>query len=227
VQGVLRRISEEQRRYADAKRRRIAGRPHDRLDLEQSHFSDSIVISRAVTPGSPYAELEPALTLHLVSSVARDLLTQGIFTRGGVAIGWTYHQENVLFGAGIIRAYQLENRLARVPRIIVADQLASLLAPSDRHTYMKRDSDGVWFLNVLKGFLYSSQAAQSAADSFRDVGKFIRNGLIDAFSSNAELVAKYRWLAQQFNDEVAENNGWPGFDTIAPIDLDEPAPPGE
>lgn len=99
---------------------------------------------------------------HLCESIERlamRLLSDGFFVRGAIAKGSLYHDEKMVFGRALIDAYTLEQKVARYPRIVLADAtLNDLLAYREKapsFTYfsvdetIKRDSDGVVYLHIL------------------------------------------------------------------------------
>lgn len=91
----------------------------------------------------------------------------GICLRGGLALGkmyWNPEKPNITLGTGWINAYKLENEVATYPRIVVEEALYNSLrdereppypfgsSPSYRDSikdYIKRDADGVYFLDLL------------------------------------------------------------------------------
>ncbi len=93
--------------------------PNDRYEYEKEYepkvttFSDSIVIS----------EREDCCTLaEFINNLAYlqfELLLKGITVRGGVDLGYIYQDEFMVFGDGLIRAFELEHTRAIVPRIAI------------------------------------------------------------------------------------------------------------
>jgi hypothetical protein len=78
-----------------------------------STFSDNIVVSTiADSVAVPYF-LRSIATLQLMTA------SMGFLLRGGVAEGDIIHDEEVVFGPALIRAYELESRIAMFPRIVV------------------------------------------------------------------------------------------------------------
>lgn len=76
-------------------------------------FSDSIVISQ------PIAEVNYLLFINLIAQLQYGLFTKGILIRGGISCGKLYHDENYLFGKGLIKAYLFESSYADYPRIVI------------------------------------------------------------------------------------------------------------
>lgn len=76
-------------------------------------FSDSIVISQPIT------ELDYPLFIELIAQLQYGLFSKGILVRGGISYGKLYHDENYLFGEGLIKSYLFESKYADYPRILV------------------------------------------------------------------------------------------------------------
>ncbi len=122
------------------------------LDVQWSAFSDTIVIS---VPETRMAGLYAAVVG--TQRLCQRLLEVGALSRGGIVIGPLYHKDGVVFGEAMIEAYQIEQYVARVPRIAVSPELAAewkacfgrpggLVALKD---VIKRDADGVWFIDLF------------------------------------------------------------------------------
>lgn len=185
---------------------------HDLLTpkAQATAFSDCIVISDLNRPA------EVSCLLSSVASLSGTLLRYRIPCRGGVATGLTLHSEHVVCGMGLISAYTLEHDAAIYPRIVVQDNLlqhaTGFLAPR-----LKRDSDGLWFIDVFKElrqpedlttFIRDQSLATSVA-TVPDVAAFrtIRKFIVAALEENQGKLrkhTKYRWLANQFNEAVTD-----------------------
>lgn len=105
-------------------------------ELEVSVFSDSVVISGA--EGQLFTVIWTCVGLQ-----AR-LLALGVLTRGGISHGPTHHKEDVLYGEGMIKAYDLESKAAIYPRVLVDPALVSDLAEVHRLMLLSLDVDGLW-----------------------------------------------------------------------------------
>ena len=113
----------------------IAGDPQTaQKELEASVFSDSIVISGATS------ELHAVIWTCL--GLQTRLLAFGVLTRGGISRGPTHHKEDVLFGEGMIKAYDLESKAAIYPRVVVDPQLVSEFPEVQRLMLLNLDVDG-------------------------------------------------------------------------------------
>jgi hypothetical protein len=90
---------------------RIIG-PNEQLDLRFSSFSDCIVLS------APVGGLTLAAFKALLSDYQLYSAHHGFLTRGAITVGEICHDKQTVFGPALNRAYELESKVAKYPRII-------------------------------------------------------------------------------------------------------------
>ena len=122
-----------------------------------STFSDHIVISypveRIKMGDNGFGEIVVIGQLHrYISVIAASALKIGFLVRGGIARGRLHHANGVVFGEAMVRAYQLESKVAVYPRVVVADEL--IQGPEAKYgPWLRRDFDGLfcvdYFFNVI------------------------------------------------------------------------------
>jgi len=187
-------------------------------------FSDSVVISE----GGPFGT---AGVLATVMVLAGELLKKGILCRGGIAVGRTYHANGVVFGEGLLRAYDLERTVANTARIVVDDHVAPSIffLIDDPIPHLKRDQDGRLVVNV---FNYFWEAAEIETQK-GDVGEYLpgavdvvglsqaRQGLEAALRrarsvGRTDIVEKVVWIINEFNETI---DAFPDIQ-IPPIDVE-------
>lgn len=188
-----------------------------RLRMQMTQFSDNVVMSKPINTEEPKIAAE--IVVHLVSDFAARLLRAGVLVRGGIAKGWLYHEGNVLFGEGLVTAYELESGVARMPRIVVADDVVAPMSKFDKENKLLQDSDGFWFINVFSELWYGDQIAIPDPEQFNEVRRFLASALEEVAKAPADLQAKYRWVANQFDAAVDRNAKWPGFTGVEKFNL--------
>lgn len=173
------------------------------IGKEVTVFSDSIVISYDVNTlnGSSFYILLDIIHIQL------DLASKGILVRGGVTIGNLYHEKEIIFGPAMIKAYELESKYAKYPRIIVDESLLeyAFQNPSEQHTaemelyylisLLKKDEDGYFYTD----FLSQIQELDNSKDMNLIINKLndlIFNGLKNELETVRE---KYKWLENYVN----------------------------
>jgi|GEM_PF-4239266 len=86
-----------------------------------SSFSDNIVVT---------CEPERDAILHLITTLAAFQLTclaAGFLVRGGLTVDQIHHDGVSVFGPGLNRAYELESKIAKVPRIVVDESVLTII----------------------------------------------------------------------------------------------------
>ncbi len=160
-------------------------------NLEVSVFSDCIAIS--AEPDKYHEVIWTAI--HLQSS----LLVLGILARGGVSIGKLVHEDDILYGEGMIKAYKLESKAAIYPRILVDGSIIDLTSENYRSVFFQQDTDGLWILNPFSIGLTPGGANELAADGWdpHEVGLEQLKTHIDQSISKLkepDQIAKWNWM---------------------------------
>lgn len=124
-------------------------------------FSDNLLISFDLTKIDAGAAFHALMGIRNVAcALAHRAREFGCLIRGGVTVGQLYHKDRVAFGAGLVDAHDLESRIARFPRVIVAPAFFELFPSIDMgdgtitgDRSMFRDDDGYWCLDYMTAYL--------------------------------------------------------------------------
>lgn len=186
----------------------------DKFDISEftncTCFSDSIVVSVKINDDN----INEALSTMVanLSYIGLQLFMNNVLLRGAITIGDLNHDSNgVVFGEGLIDAYNLESNVAIYPRIILSDKLLGqlnypLLSKRGRypyHQYLERHEDGcVGFhqmiaLQVLSGStIFSDEDIRNYVIASKDT---ILRGL-DKSIEKPSVFKKYNWLRKKFDN---------------------------
>ncbi len=100
-------------------------------------FSDNIAISCGYHPHPKNPDecednmIAILAVLSIQAEVQMDLLADhGLLSRGGTALGDYYVDDGFVFGKGLVDAYELENKKAKFPRMLVSRGLVEELQKS-------------------------------------------------------------------------------------------------
>jgi hypothetical protein len=104
--------------------------PHD---IRVSSFSDNIVMSQAIDD-----PMKMMFFIQQLGPFVAATVMGGFLLRGGITIGDIYHDDEVVFGPALNRAYYLESKVADYPRIIL-DQAAFKIFPRLPSLIVKED----------------------------------------------------------------------------------------
>lgn len=114
-----------------------------------THFSDLIVIS---FPADDFEAFYGELFDLLI--ICSNCITHGFLVRGSVVYGQLVHTEDIIFGPGLVEAYEIEKSRAIYPRIliektIIHDLIESNKSVLDIFDIISVDEDGEYYLDYF------------------------------------------------------------------------------
>ncbi len=187
----------------------------DRARSRMTTFSDNVVISHSL-------ERQRSL-VFLVGMIQVCAAMERYLVRGGLTAGSIVHNEKVVFGPALNRAYELESRVAVFPRIVVD---AACVSRFKDHSFIVQE-DGVYFFDFFTPE-FSRLLMQTARHLKRENPRMIDAPwpeLRDAWDSHP-LADVMPWLKQEIRKPMNEPEwrkvSWL-YDRIAPK-FGEPAP---
>lgn len=185
--------------------------PKEKNDFEIKIFTDNFVI------GIPWkledGEIELGTLFTVLSILQYNLLVEDIFIRGAVSASQLYMDENTVFGPALIDAYQLEEKSAIYPRIILSESIKPILLKhisyyaeglAFQEEEFLKDSDGFLFINYLYHLLEIYNEPE-----FGDKKTYIKRKLnlhkdviiknLDRNKTDMKVFNKYSWVANYHN----------------------------
>jgi hypothetical protein len=152
----------------------------------------------------------------MVHSQATLLINEGILLRGGITVGDVARSYGQLFGPAVIRGYDLENKVARFPRIIVGEEVIEELSNNpglwvhDKETdtkavkaLLRKDFDGEWFVDYLRAIEEELDDRDEYPRYLKLHEEFIEQGLVE-HRQNASVLPKFKWL-REYHNHTAKN----------------------
>jgi hypothetical protein len=158
--------------------------------LDARMFSDSIVVAAELSIENVVSVMEAVAGLQLA------LLTAPILVRGGIALGRHYSDDRVIYSEALVVAYRLESQEARVPRVLVDENLWDWAvnfqgvsgATEERLQRLTAiDRDGRRFVDYLRGIDLGALAPR--VEACCEQGD----------RSDSAVIEKLRWLADYYN----------------------------
>ena len=159
-------------------------------DIRVSHFSDHVFLS------FPKDAASENLLRIMVATLCRGLLDARHYTRGAVVCDFVRHTSSVLYGPAVSKAVELEQEVAKYPRIVVAPSAHSLFT-SD--TALRTDFDGLKHLDILRP---PSRPGRDDVDWLEGL-KAMSNQKLEVDQSDLKVVAKHLWF-RGYVDEVLD-----------------------
>lgn len=109
-------------------------------------FSDNILMAIPLNSGNDIEDIQ-----HLLQFTAIFQMIASIIycwpVRGGITIGELFCDEIMVWGKGLIRAYNLENNIAVFPRVVIDQNV--IRAIGEKETHVRHDADGWFFVDFL------------------------------------------------------------------------------
>lgn len=187
-------------------------------------FTDNIVIGY---PISQDAEREMGYTFSNLCFFQLLMITHGFFIRGGIAIGELYMDDEIVFGEGLIEAYETERNLARDPRIVLSDSAIEYVEHhlkyyasvelSPQYSHLLKDRDGQIFVNYLDLITEFEPDYSVFFDEFKKHKEVVEFRLQE-YVSMPSIWNKYLWVANYHNWFCDQSSH---FDESYKIDLFE------
>lgn len=179
----------------------------DAYDFRIVQFSDCIVIS---------ARPEKYALFQATGEIRRfcgNLLLQGFLVRGGMTIGPLCHSDDGICGPALVRAYELESRMAVYPRIVVDPELSlpEEIVCRPNCDFYRLDDDLVFidYLRPKRGMRADLENPVPVPDilgtEHLPALREIIEGSLERFRGEHGIFRKYRWLAGYFNTLVDES----------------------
>jgi hypothetical protein len=193
-------------------------------DKSVHHFSDSIIIS--------YPKTKAGAVFYIISETLFFSLTalqKGFLIRGAVVCDKLCHTETKIFGPAMVKAYQMESKLAVYPRIILDDNILDIAKEYPREmnkqnsefkviqNLLLEDFDGYFFINYLDIFktkIFSDDKATllSYFEPLRNkIRELDKKESLDIKSKCLWLKGKYKGILskykkQYYNDRTKAKN---------------------
>ena len=141
-----------------------------------------------------------------------NFVFRGVLVRGGIAFGKLIHNDKILFGPGMITAYETESKAAMYPRVIL-DQTVIEIAKmfhSDTHSpefeeeaimgVVTKDTDEMFYIDYIK------KGQQELNDPEYDFPQYLEKlkNIIEGNKAieNPDIKVKTGWLINKFNELV-------------------------
>lgn len=188
-------------------------------DLRSQSISDAVAISAALN------SFGLAHLAHVLVDIADNLIRRGYFVRGAIVKGLLYHDDEMVFGEALVRAYTLEQEVVRYPRVMITRDVASDMK-SYRSGLLDRvviqSADGPFFVDVLLHFVDEAadvaekklsakddeecDEARWALDYLLRVRERLENRFLAAVD-NPRHFEKVQWFVAYWNRSVGAANG--------------------
>ena len=176
--------------------------PNNKTEIEYlSKFNDNIYKSSFNFVN--YEIIYLSLLMEQIICLQKSFIEKyGIFIRGGITRGTLFCDDNFIYGQGLIEAYNLENHIAKHPRIIISNKIVDLIEKYseeelrfNRFPSIERINDDILFLNYL----------HMVDDSFMEMHKALISSRIATYRQAPSILEKYLWCKDYHNKVCYDN----------------------
>lgn len=166
-------------------------------------FSDLIIVSINVKEISNI-DLEVMDVFYLLLNATY----QGFLLRGSIVYGKLIHNSTVIFGSGLIDAYNREKKIAKYPRVILDSAIYKDLKEISHELrdvriddFITCDFDGIYYIDMFKNM-------REYTDSFWQYTKILSSycGILIEIIENPLLKDKTEWMTLRFLNHVNDNS---------------------
>jgi hypothetical protein len=201
-----------------------------------SAFSDHLVMSfdLADMHGSAVGNYQELMSiLSVANAVAHRAREFDCLLRGAVTVGPLYHKGGIIFGQGLVTAYEMESKKAINPRIIIDNNaLEGVTAGTNSDMAMFKDKDGYWCLDYMAAYLdyLDSQTERDRTETSCAVRRTWALGTrckaLDMAAKlendgDAKAAGYWRWFAERFENSMRAVNPYYFSANGAPIPFPE------
>jgi hypothetical protein len=177
-------------------------------DFRAQSISDAVAFSTLRTPEGL------SVLCAAIRELALALLYQGYFTRGAVCKGLLYHDDKMVFGEALIKAYTLESTVAKYPRIMltkdVVDDAQNSELKNDFVEHIRQADDGPFYLHVLWRLrmildLYKDNPMHAGSERSLDYYAIMQRMIQQRFEESVDTpkhFEKVQWFARYWNSSI-------------------------
>jgi type VI protein secretion system component VasF len=177
-------------------------------------FTDNVVLGFPIRDDG---ESEFGRMIYILGFWQYTLLRHGFFVRGGVTVGPIYMDDDMVFGKGLLDAYEAETKLARDPRVVLAQSAMDLVhhhlayyakvSEAPHNTALLVDADGQMFVNYL---YLPVDGVEGLPEAFIQDIKRHRDLIVERlqeFSGEPSIWSKYAWVGSYHNHFCSHYQG--------------------
>lgn len=171
-------------------------------DIKFRIFSDNIIIAKKISKHKDERVQDIICLLNCVSNFSCAAVGDGVawLLRGGITIGDFYINDTIVWGQALLRSYELEDKIAIYPRIIIDKNIYSELPCDLRNEWVSLDFDGLSFLNYMNIWHF---AGKIVTDGFEKIKSEARRA--DGTYSD-RIYQKLYWHMNYINSELDRKN---------------------
>ena len=126
---------------------------------------------------------------------------KALFIRGAVVVDDLHFSDNFVYGKALVRAYELENKYAVYPRVVIDNSALELV--NDEKLPIAQDKDGLYFYDYIQICIIENKE-----EWLKKIRTFKFNVLLNIRGNltNASVLNKMEWAVNYYNDNCIKHN---------------------
>jgi hypothetical protein len=167
-------------------------------NIQFTKFSDTVIRSM------PEAKHYPQNFLFELRSILHSqiaLIPRGITVRGAVTIGEIVQSWKVVYGRGVVRAYELESKKDSPPRIVIDNDALSAVRPAIERNNLTTELDGLVrtdgsesYLDYLRACERELNVPEQEYPMFLKHHRDLVHSGLRKYAACPSVLRKYEWL---------------------------------
>lgn len=154
-------------------------------DIYIKIFSDNILLAIESKENDENKEQKIQKLFNTVANIYNEILRYGYLMRGAIVEGEFFHNDIIVYGKGLVEAVQLEENIAKYPRILVKTKVNE----ANSCYYLVKDSDDKMFLNIF----HLCEGLDNVIFRVNILG------LLKKYKNNEKIREKIMWMINYFN----------------------------
>lgn len=166
-------------------------------------FSDNIIFAHKLSDNAVKRKDEIAILLNCVSNFACSAAGDhvGWLVRGGITIGEFYINDTIIWGPALLRAYELEDKIAIYPRIVIDSTIILELTKNKKVLeFISKDFDGAHYLNYMNIWHFAGESVKGGFEIIKS------NALKLDGTYPDRIYQKLFWHMNYINRELDKKN---------------------
>lgn len=172
-------------------------------DIKFRIFSDNIIIAKKLSSQKQKRINDIEDLLNCVSNFMCSAVgdSVGWLLRGGITIGDFYINDTIVWGPALLRAYELEDKIANYPRVLIDTNIVSELNyPRNPLDSIALDFDGIHYLNYMSIWHFAGEFVRNGFEIMKDEARKPDGTYSD------KIYQKLFWHMEYINRELDKKN---------------------
>lgn len=169
---------------------------HDLPPIKQQIFSDNIVFAQEIN--DEYKVYQVFNFILFISAYLHQALLEGFLVRGGITIGDLYIDDTFVSGKALIKAYELESKIAIYPRVVIDFDIFGILSLLDdeirQYLSLPPGDDFIYCIDAFR-IIYKPPRYKIVLDKIREA--ILK---VCKFEKNFKIIQKHLWIINQYNE---------------------------